>query len=231
MPKNIKQKGKRFKKFLKKYKKVFNPFKLGIDNTSRIYIAEVNATVSLANTAAGIASVAMSFPLNSPTMYVTPGGVWTQLTTFSNQFTNMISMFDVYRVMKLRVKFIPNAVNTNIDTTVATNYQFCVHFVHDKDDTNLLANESNALSVSSYPHNYVAGRSVERIIKQQQNKKVWFNTQAYNTAPSTATVAGTILSPTFYESIKILHPVMPAATIAGDYYLTWLVMFSAIRAQ
>lgn len=241
--------GRRFRKrrLVRRPKLMKNPLGSGISNQNRkLRIRfEGMVPVNLLNTAAGtIAATQYCFPLNFPTMHRNSAGTYVQIpnviTDVWPKFFGAASIFDQYKVLGLRAKFMPSEVETIVSTAVynIVDSPAVVYQVNDNDDVSLITGaasiiEAKYLNSGAMPRHYTDGRSVHFKYRQlPEKRKVWRDTNVYAQDPGATPDAGDAVSEGTFGSMKICFVnvgsgVGVAANI-GRLYVSWDVIFRGI---
>lgn len=211
------------------YKRKYAGMPARVSNSKSSITLNMTGFANIQNSTAFAAAAAVNFPLNAPTYYVSSSTAWGQIASLTAQWTALAGLFDEYQVQSMRITFMPQFVNNQTLATGGSGYNSIMYTVWDRDDAALLASEATALVEGNFPKSYTTGRNMSRTIKQSQNKGIWFNLQTVSTAPATATTSGSILSPTYYETLKLYFPLIEPTAVVGRIYVDWVVKFRAVK--
>jgi len=218
---------------VKPKKKKFNVFSWTLYNDKRTFVMNVVAYTSVNNSTGATAGSEYAIPLNFPTFrnfqIASNAPSWAQFGTFAGKFTTANGLFDEYHVVKLRVTFEPQNVETG---TINLDIPFNVYMIHDPDDVGIPGTVTDAAMIENgrRPLNFADGKKVSVTINQRKGMP-WLNTSVNvlaNNAPGVSTLNQTNLTPTIYESIKVMFPNLGTATTIGRLYVQWMVIFRGV---
>lgn len=199
--------------------------RFNFSNDKRTYICIISATQTFASILAG--NYASTFPLNHPTYYRNESTTWGQLGGRSAHYANLLTMFDMYKVLSMRVTFYPNFVDTQ---SVGTDVPVQIYMIHDKDDTVNLTTDAQVLTMGRRPSTMTGGKPVTYIIRQTP-KVPYVNVATLGVDSGAAAAQGTMVYPDFYQSIKVWLPNLTANTNYGRYVVDWVVKWAGFQSR
>jgi hypothetical protein len=198
------------------------------NNKDALFRAVVRATVVNSNTAAATAQ-GFSFWLNYPTYYRNPAGTNVQAAIVATSFPNEQKLYDEYRVVGLRVSYLP-VYQPAAASTSAAPFDPTMVVLSDDDDSALLVSTAKALNSQngSFAVRSIEGQGSPFIIAHQRqtdafNSLKWLNTQSPTpTSPD-------VTNPAQAASVKVYCLGYPAMNIsAGTFILEWDVVFRGV---
>lgn len=217
MPKRIHKK----KHFKKKFKRESRLLSFKMTNASRIFTCIIACT-EVFTVSVGNQSKSFIFPLNFPSYHQNNALTYGQMAAVSPALQRLLTLFDTYRVRKMKVMFVPNFVDT---ASTGIDLPAEIYMVHDNDDsTTAITTDIGALEDGSFPRGTASGKTSSKTIRQRKGTP-WLNTANIAIAPGTATNSSTNLSPTIYESIKTFNPFVPTGIVPGRMIVEWIVSF------
>lgn len=211
------------KQFKRKFKKRIGHRRMnkGVSNVLSVYKFKVAAIVNIVNSTAGALTQAVNLPINYPGQLVTNSGAWTTFGTQTPQLLRLMTMFNEYRVKRLKVNFYPAFV----DTGAATNTSIVSNLIYrfdDETDVSDLVTEGAALGSGIPPKCYSNGKTCNYTMRQfKPNRGRWFYTQNYQQIPSATPTEGYVTIQNSYASMKLFFQGISADTTAGALRVEW----------
>jgi len=243
MAKYPKRKGK--KGYKKKSMVPFkNPLGAGIPNDLRKFRLKMMGMVPVSFTGnGGVSLIGYAFPLNNPTIYRSPATTWGQIsgagTAISNVWTRCFgaqAIFDEYKVISLRVRFVPSEQETHGNTSAydTVDQPSLVYSFNDLDDSNLITTEAYMLNRGVYPKSYTEHPVTFHFKQLPEKRKIWLNTANYSLNPTTAATVATGPMVDQTSSLKLLFATGTtnlAVASVGRLYAEWDVLFRGLNSS
>jgi len=197
-------------------------------NNLATYKTKIMGTFNLAQ--GGTAgNVSTAFCMNYPTYGFTQAGAYGVTVNAPTNYARLLSCFDVYRVHKMKITYMPGFV----DITQGTSQDIgALYAFPDLDDVQAIPTQDSVLNAGIFPQSTVSGKTCRFKMSQVSDwRKHWNNTALYNAVPTSAPVnnAVTMLAP--YSSYKFLLIGVPANTYYGSFTVEWYVEFRGQQAS
>lgn len=193
---------------------------LRVSNANRTYTCIVAATQSLGTTIAG--NYAFAFTLNHPTYWVNGAGTFQQMGGVTTAWARLITVFDMYKVLGLRVSFLPNFVDT---ASTSTDIPAEIYLYHDRDDAATGGTDAINLQDGIRSRGLAIGKPQSFMIGQRANIP-YLNISTIGVVGSTNVTQASVTMPSNYESIKAYFPNLIANANYGRFFVQWIVRFS-----
>lgn len=196
------------------------------------YATVIRGAVQSLNTG-GVGGQAYAFYLNYPGEYFTPAAAIAQCPNVSGILAEEQKMFDEYRVLSLKVRYLTwvtqqSRVSTAVAFTAPTDPLLCLTL--DYDDAGLFTTTNKALSAQNQPawYNSYSDRVVPTITMKQEPgtpSTTWLNIQSIvpgGAAPADADV------PTKRASVKVWKQAyLLANTVEATILAEWTVLLKS----
>lgn len=243
-----------FKKRRFRKRRMINPLGRGIPNSRRKIRLDIEASFDVvAQAVAGRQLVQTYFPLNFPGNVVSDAGnfagAYGNISSLGAASTPTVSriltqvattLFDEYKVLRLVVRFIPDA-NVTRSSGVATANASNVVMMHynDLDDISLLTTnvEAKYLSNGALPKSYGTSRQagIQFVFPQPKQKRSrYLNAgQILTQTPGTTVLSSATPFENPFSSMKILFVAQPPTAAQywiGRVYAKWECIFKGISS-
>jgi len=157
-------------------------------------------------------------------------------TLYTTLFTGANPVFEEYKVLSLRFRFIPNTLVVNSIATVITSAdQNCIFYYNDKDDSTLTTTnvEGHYLNNGVLPlqMNEVSKRGINHSYRQiKEKRKFFFNMSAWQALPGGAVTYNNMMMPSPFSSMKIMWKQSLGAnpSFIGNATVTWDCIFRGV---
>jgi hypothetical protein len=187
----------------------------------------IRASVNDVNTG-GTGQQGFSFYLDYPTYYRNPANTVAQCANVATSYANEFKTFDEYRVLSLRLRYVPN-FQSHADSTASVSIDPTLLTSQDYDDSSLLTGITKAFNSQdkSFSVSTVWGQDPKLLSFMSQtdayDKMKWLNTAA----PSPS--APDAIAPGSFATIKVYRNGYGAANqIVGIYIAEWDVVLRGI---
>lgn len=209
-----------------------------IPNSIRTYNFKYQSVVPVVQAAGGVAGLSnwvSTFPINHPGYNrISAGNVYGAIGTTSTAGDALFNQFDKYKVIGMKVRFLPNEINTitNVATPDIVDACSVIYATLDLDDSVNITGESEALEAGSIQKSMQ--RSQRWYFKNRGEGYVWRNCQNITMTPSSVPTASVTPTISEFSSVKFIAPNLEHAAAGGaDYYfgrlyITWFVIFKGI---
>jgi len=194
-----------------------------MDNANRSFTTCVSCTQNVITTLAG--NYSYNFPLNHPTYWTDATATWSQVGGIPLTWARYLLVFDMYKVIGMRVSFLPNFVDT---TGTSTDQPSELFFIHDRDDVTKTINDLQALQGGRRPNVLATGKIISHSIKQRRGVP-YMNIATIGKLGTDPVSFATVTIPSMYESMKTYFPNASAATAYGRFIIQWIVKFSGLN--
>jgi len=194
--------------------------------------------VTISGQPAGITNTNYNLALNFPGQFVSFNTTWGSLANPPATYTRLMTtgFFDQYKVNFLSVRFLPNSVNTLVNTSFgdASDTPNLVYRFNDLDDIVDDPSEPQMLGAGILPKQYANGQAVSfRFSQIKRMRGRFINTGLATQSPTTTTVGQTTLPENAYASMKIFFPNLnhgTAPVFYGRIYATWNVTYKGVNS-
>lgn len=230
------------KKYQKKKKVKKTALSKGISNENRMFRCKIAGVIPITFAASLDTQLERNtFCLNYPLFYRKDDGTrqlmsvdsGTAVSTIWPKLLGVDPLFDLYKVLSLKVTFMPNSLpvtnnSTTFDVGDAPNI---IYGYRDRDDDNLIDYERRALDLGIAPQSWLTKSAISWTYNQPSYNKGWLNTQSFQDEPLSQDQAGYSGLP---AGLKTLMVANMGINTGGPYYVgrmyaQWDVMFKSIN--
>jgi hypothetical protein len=198
-------------------------------NAGKPHIYDITAWFPILTTTAGTYSV--SIALNFPGYCVT-SGTWALMPNLMGSRARLFALYDEYRTLSVSTRIVSPNQNIGWVQTADTNDNFM--YTHMDVDDSANATEAFMLNAGIAPRSMNQGGATTGVTTVMKNfsapgrARQYFNNTLINQGPTATVIAGTVVPPEAYGSIKHLWPNLLATQYYGRLYATWKVCFRGL---
>lgn len=223
-----------------------NPLGARVLNTMKKLRLNFTYMIPIRNAiAVGAQIIPTTYCLNYPGIFVNQLGTRVTMGSIAGsaaptnypRFFGGNGAFDQYKVLRLKVAFMPSEQETR---TSATNYDAVdspglVYVYRDYDDSANLSSEGNALNQGLKPKSFVLGKPIYwTMVQAPENRNKYLNAQSATidfTNPQALSENNIANPAASFKTLLICGPQSANVGIVGRMYVTWDVIFRGIHAD